>query len=159
MRVYLLAFLVLVIANIYVYRAVYAAPALEVQVFTVGKGNAALVRTPTHKTLLIDAGSDASILRALGAVLPMWQRRIDAVVLTSSDSRSIGGLPEVTHRYHTPTPVRYGGDTPYGTPLVFDTDTHVTVAAPHALTISYGTSAITISSSTPAGIYRFSGTD
>ena len=156
----LLIFCGLLIANISIYRAVYAPKMSEIRVFSVGKGNAIIVQTPRNKTLLIDAGSDAGILRVLGSVLPMWRRSIDAVILTSADTKSTGGLPDVTSRYHTPAPVRFGARTssiPYGTTLTFDTDMHITVIAPHTLTISYGATAFAFSSSTPALTYRTDG--
>jgi len=131
----------------------------EIRVFSVGKGNAIIVQTPRNKTLLIDAGSDAGILRELGRVMPMWRRSIDAVILTSADTKSMGGLPDVMSRYHTPAPVRFGAplSNPYGTTLTFDNDMHITVIAPHTLTISYGATTFAFSSSTPVLTYRTDG--
>ncbi len=68
---------------------------LTVNILDVGKGNAILVHTPSNKTILIDTGADASILRALGENLPMWQRNIDVVILTSSAARAPGGRAKV----------------------------------------------------------------
>lgn len=103
---YILLLVVLVIGNVLVYRAAFALPVLEVDVLDAGKGNAVLVRGPNGKTLLIDAGKDAGILRALGSALPMWRRNIDAVVLTSVSAGFVGGLPEVMKRYRVSTLVR-----------------------------------------------------
>ena len=52
-----------------------------------------------EKTILVDTGPDAGILRALGLALPMWQRSIDAVILTGTKTSFVGGLPEVQDRY------------------------------------------------------------
>src|SRR3989344_2937998 len=97
---YTVFFFIFIAGNINVYQAILAPPVLEMTVLEVGKGNAVLVHTPHDKTILIDAGPDASILRALGSALPMWQREIDTVILTSSASRSAGGLSAVQSRYH-----------------------------------------------------------
>lgn len=144
----------LLLANAALYRAIFAPRALQVQVLDVGKGDATLVRTPRGQTLLIDTGPDASILRALGTALPPWERTIDAIVLTSSKTSSIGGLPEVEDRYHTPSPMRSGeSDSPFGTSFTFDTDTSVAVISPGIFSISYGAASLLISSSTPTGGY------
>lgn len=156
--IYMLAFGALIVANVYVYHTVYAPSMLEIRILTAGKGNPVLVQTPHKKTLLVDTGTDASIVRELGVALPMWQRDIDAIVLTSSDTRSAGGLREVTSQYRVPVPILFGTDIPYGASFTFDTDTHVTVIAPQRITVTYGATSFTISSSTKPGIYRTDGT-
>ncbi len=150
---YLLLFFGLVIGNIAIYRTIFAPRVLQMAVLEVGKGDATLVRTPNGKTILIDTGPDASILRALGAALPMWQRRIDAVILTGTKKASAGGLPEVESRYRVSTITRVGGsDFPYGSSLSLD-GSLIKIIAPATLSISYGSSVFNISSSTPPGVY------
>jgi len=150
---YLILFFVLSIGNIYVYQTIFTPRVLEVSVLEVGKGDAILVRTPNGKTLLIDTGPDASILRALGTALPEWQRSIDAIVLTSEKSGAIKGLPDVMSRYTIPTPIRFGTSAiPYGTRLRLD-DVQVAVLYHGTLTVSYGVTSFDISSTTPKGIY------
>lgn len=105
-RFYWILFLLLLVANILIYKDLYAPSVLEVSVLDVGKGDAVLVQTPSGKTLLIDTGPDASILRALGAALPFWQRNIDLVIITSKAAGSAGGLTEVTNRYRIGTLIR-----------------------------------------------------
>ena len=97
--VYVLLLLILIAANVSIYRMVFAPQMLEVRVLDVGKGDATLVRAPNGATILIDTGPDASILRALGTALPPWQRKIDAVILTSTKKSAVGGLPDVFRRY------------------------------------------------------------
>jgi competence protein ComEC len=150
---YLLLFLVLLLGNILVLRTLLAPATLEVSVFDVGKGNAILVRSPDKKTLLIDVGSDASILRAIGAALPFWQRRIDALILTSDKAAQIGGLSDVTDRYRTPVPLTIGtAETPYGSRLSFGS-IRLTIISAGVLTISYGDTSLSVSSTTPEGVY------
>ncbi|HEY4500724.1 MAG TPA: hypothetical protein VJI70_00425 [Candidatus Paceibacterota bacterium] len=154
---YWILFVVLIFANVSVYRAIFAEPILVVTVLEVGNGDAVLVQTPTHKTVLIDTGPDASILRALGSTLPMWQRKIDAVILTSSAARSAGGLPAVQSRYRISKVIRIGdATTPYGTSFIFD-NSNIKILAPATFQISYGSSVFNISSSTPAGVYTSDG--
>lgn len=147
----------LVATNINIYRSILAPRALEVSVLDVGKGNAALVRAPSGATLLIDAGPDAGILRALGAALPMWQRRIDAVILTGTKTSLVGGLPEVEHRYRVSAFVRVGDAAiPYGTSFAFG-DSLIGIIAPAVFVVSDGATSLNISSSTPAGTYTSDG--
>jgi glyoxylase-like metal-dependent hydrolase (beta-lactamase superfamily II) len=150
---YLILFFILLVANFLVYQAILAPQVLKVTVLEVGKGDATLVRTPSGKTLLIDTGSDASILRALGTALPEWERHIDAIALTSEKAGATGGLPDVMSHYRVPTPIRFGTATvPYGTRLTLD-DVYVDILAPDILNISYVATSLNISSTTPKGVY------
>lgn len=149
---------ILAVANVSVYRATLAPHALEVSVLDVGeKGSATLVRTPGGMTVLVNTGPDASILRALGGALPLWQRRVGAVVLTGARPALAGGLPDVEHRYRVGAIVRAGGErVPYGASLVFD-GAHITVISPDIFSVSYDASSLTISSTTPVGVYLSDG--
>ena len=156
MKAYTLLFFGLVVINGYTYRAVFAPPVLEVHVLGAGKGTVTLIRHPDSGTLLIDTGSDAGILRALGETLPMWQRDIDAIILTSPDTLSTGGLRAMEGRYRVRETEQFGTAIPYGAAASFG-QAHILVAAPHRAVISYGASVLSISSTTPAGTYRLDG--
>ncbi len=94
---YLFLFFVLLAANVSLYRAMLAPDVLQISVLEVGPpsggGSAVLLRTPSGETLLVDAGPDASVLRALGGKLPPWRRELDAVLLTSSAPPRAGRRP------------------------------------------------------------------
>lgn len=151
--IYVLVFIGLLIGNVKVYQAIFAPPVLEVHVLAAGKSNAVLVKSPRGKTVLVDTGSDASILRALGSALPMWQRHIDAVILSSTKSAAVGGLPDVQRRYRVSQIMRIGGeDIPYGAPLLFD-GARIEIFSLGTLSLSYGSTSLAISSSTPVGVY------
>lgn len=148
--IYFFVFVGLLIGNVKVYQTIFAEPVLTVSVLEAGKTNAVLIKSPGGKTILIDTGSDASILRALGSALPMWQRRIDAVILTSTKKTFSGGLPDVQNRYHVTRT--------FSTGTSFSLDSiSITILAPATLTISYGSSVLNISSSTPVGVYTSDG--
>ncbi len=147
----------LIAANVSIYKVIFAPRVLEINVLAVGKGHAALVRTPHGKNILVDTGPDVSILRALGSALPMWQRNIDAVILTGMKASFAGGLPEVENRYQVSTIMHFGDKVaPYGTTLTFD-GSLIKIIAPATFNISYGSSSLNISSSTPTGTYTSNG--
>ncbi|OGG65036.1 hypothetical protein A3C94_02205 [Candidatus Kaiserbacteria bacterium RIFCSPHIGHO2_02_FULL_55_17] len=156
---YVVLLLILIAANVSLYRTVLAPRALEISVLDVGeKGSAALMRAPNGKTILIDTGPDASILRALGAALPPWQRRIDTIILTGAKTSFVGGLPEVKGRYRV-SKLIYIGDSsiPYGTRLTLASAVSLDIISPGTFTISYGVTSFKISSSTPKDVYFSNG--
>lgn len=148
----------LAVANVSVYRVALAPRALEVSVLDVGeKGSAALVRTRSDMAILVNAGPDASILRALGGALPPWRRRIDAIILTGAASALAGGRPDVERRYRVGAVVRAGGSrVPYGAALALD-GIRVIAISPDVFSVSDGTFSLSISSTTPAGVYDSGG--
>lgn len=157
MRFWIILLLVLLATNTFVYRALSAPDTLTVTVFEVGKGRATLVRTPSGKTILIDTGSDASILRALGTALPPWQRDIDVIILTSDKTASTGGLSNILARYHVSETIHIGtAATPYGSTFQFGSAS-ITTLAPSQSTVTRGETLIAISSTTPTGTCAIDG--
>lgn len=179
--VYAALFFLLVAANVSFYRALSVPDTLHISVLGAGEGNAVFMRTPSGETLLADAGPDAGILRALGGVLPPWRREIDSILLTSSAADAAGGAPEVLNRYRVGALVRAGAQgsgsmeaalaaaasaeeglqqtsVPYGTLLSLEGGIFITIVAPGTLSISYGETSLTVSSSTPKGVYVSNGT-
>lgn len=72
---------------------------LKVSFLDVGQGDAILITAPNRNQVLIDGGPDRSVARALGKVIPFYDRTIDLVLETHPDADHIGGLPEVFSRY------------------------------------------------------------
>ena len=150
---YLILFFIFAAGNIYIYQTIFESRVLEVSILEVGRGDAILVRTPNDKTILVDAGPNASILRALGTALPEWQRRIDIIALTSEKVAAVGGLTDVMNRYHVTTQTHFGtADIPYGTRFTLDT-VSVDILYAGMLNISYDSASFAISSTTPKGMY------
>jgi len=157
---YFLVLCTLLIANIFVYRDVFASQILTITIFGVGRGNATLVQTPDYRNILINTGSDASILRALGTTLPLWQRSIDAVVLTSISTKNIGGLSDLLARYSARQIIHADGhDFPYGGRLSIGNTNNISliVVSKDVFTVSDGVAVLSISSSTPDGFYSSNG--
>jgi competence protein ComEC len=72
---------------------------LEVAFLDVGQGDAILITAPNRNQVLIDGGPDRSVIRALGEVMPFYDRSIDLVLTSHPDQDHIGGLLEVFDRY------------------------------------------------------------
>lgn len=82
---------------------------LHLYMLDVGQGDAILVRAPDGATLLVDGGPDPDLAaRRLGAVLPFWQRTIDAVVLTHPHEDHVAGLVPALERYRVGTVLEPG---------------------------------------------------
>jgi beta-lactamase superfamily II metal-dependent hydrolase len=157
-RFYWILVLLFAAGNILVYRDIFTPTALTVSVLSVGKGDATFVQTPSGKTLLIDTGPDASILRALGSALPFWQRSIDAVLITNQSAGSAGGLTEVQSLYHILNLIHFTA-TEERISLGDDADA-VVLASPKGfinMNVHYGATMLTISTSTPPGVYALDG--
>lgn len=74
-------------------------PQFELWVLDVGQGESVLVREPTGKTLLFDGGPSDQVLSELGAVLPVWQKDIDLIILSHLHADHIRGLISVLGKY------------------------------------------------------------
>ena len=161
--VLILTIVALIAINVLVWRAGPPAGgarrALTVSVFETGTARgvhrAVLAITPSGKTLLIDANSDASILRALGNALPFWHRSLDVVIPLKAGA----GMTEVKNRYHitkiVPSLTR-------GARLNFHDGTFVDVLWPPVantdapvLRISYGTTSFLIEPIVSARIEKY----
>lgn len=78
---------------------VYNRGKLQVNFFSVGQGDSALIRLPTGEDILIDGGPNNDVLEKLGTRLPFFDRKIELVVLTHPHMDHVFGLIEVLKRY------------------------------------------------------------
>ncbi|HLI90797.1 MAG TPA: ComEC/Rec2 family competence protein [Ktedonobacteraceae bacterium] len=73
------------------------------------QGEAILITTRDHQTMLIDGGPDAAALaQALDTRLPPWQRSLSAVLLTTPRADHMTGLQDVVSRYQIGTVIDAG---------------------------------------------------
>jgi len=75
---------------------------LHVIICDVGQGDAAYIKFPDGKDMLIDGGPGGKtpkVLGCLGTYMPLFDRTIDIVVLTHPQEDHLGGLGEVMKRY------------------------------------------------------------
>lgn len=66
----------------------------------VGQGDAAYIRFPDGRDMLVDTGPrSARILTCLTSQMPFWDRSLDIVMITHPEKDHIGGAAEVLRRY------------------------------------------------------------
>ncbi|MEK7208808.1 MAG: ComEC/Rec2 family competence protein [Patescibacteria group bacterium] len=94
-------FIFLLAANIFVWLIIVRAEraVLTVAFLDVGQGDAIFIEAPGGNQVLVDAGRGRQVLRALGPLMPFYDRSIDLIVATHPDADHIGGFPEVLKRY------------------------------------------------------------
>lgn len=66
---------------------------------SVGQGDATLLVLPGGKRLIIDGGPNARLISEVGAVLPPWARRIDAILVTHPEKDHFGGFVDLFNSY------------------------------------------------------------
>ncbi|MDD5152638.1 MAG: ComEC/Rec2 family competence protein [Candidatus Pacebacteria bacterium] len=89
-------------ANIFIWSAVLRADRhgeLTVAFLDVGQGDSIYIEAPNGNQLLIDGSSGGQVLRALGKVMPFYDRSLDVILATHTDQDHIGGLPSVMERF------------------------------------------------------------
>jgi len=92
----------LFLANVLVWYAIFTEERngiLTVAFLDVGQGDAIFIEAPNGNQMLIDGGPNQAVLKALGDVMPYYDRSIDIVLATHPDKDHIGGLPGVLERY------------------------------------------------------------
>jgi competence protein ComEC len=77
-----------------------ARPSLRLTVLDIGQGDAILLESSNGGRVLVDGGPDPDLLvRRLDERIPIWDRRIDLVVLTHPHEDHAGGLGGLVPRY------------------------------------------------------------
>lgn len=93
---------VLLFFNVFVWQIVYDLSGkqyLKVVFFDVGQGDAIFIETPADKQILIDGGSDSTVLEKLGKEMSFYDKTLDLVILTHPEKDHMAGLLEVLKRY------------------------------------------------------------
>src|SRR3989338_9479330 len=98
-RTLIIVVLILIYLLINVYKTRIHDNSAHIFFLDVGQGDAIFITTPSGKQILIDGGPDKSVLHELSDVIPFYDRSIDMIIATHSDSDHIGGLPDVLAHY------------------------------------------------------------
>jgi competence protein ComEC len=92
----------LAVGAVFVWLAIFElAPEGKVKIdfLDVGQGSAILILAPNNNQVLIDGGPSNAVLAKLGQALPVFDRKIELLILTHPDSDHLSGLVEVLKRY------------------------------------------------------------
>lgn len=93
---------------------------LTVTFLDVGQGDSIFIETPDGIQMLIDGGSNNSVLRQLAKQMSIGDKNIDVVLATHPDKDHIGGLVDVLERYNVSNIVRTNNKSETGTGEAFD---------------------------------------
>lgn len=72
---------------------------LTFAMLNVGQGDALFIEGPTGTQILIDGGPPRKILSRLSRVMPLFDKSIDAIIITNPDLDHIGGFLDVLKVY------------------------------------------------------------
>jgi competence protein ComEC len=78
---------------------IYPPKLLEVDFLDAGQGDAELIKTPYGQNILIDGGPDNKVLSELGRNLPLFEKKIDLIILTHPHDDHVIGLIDVLKKY------------------------------------------------------------
>lgn len=93
---------ILAIAAFFAWQEVFALASpryLKVEVLDIGQGDSIFIQTPNMRHIVIDGGPGSAILGKLQSRLPLWDRKLDVVVLTHPDADHLQGLLAVLEKY------------------------------------------------------------
>lgn len=102
----------LTILVILVWRSALATPdgKLHITFLDVGSSDAILIQTPSGGTVLVNGGESISQLSSqLGSRLPLFNRKIDWLVVASTQENQVNALPRLMERY-PPQDVLWAGN-------------------------------------------------
>lgn len=100
-RIFLIGFLSVALAiGLWVYQlGKYSDGLLHVVFCDVGQGDAVLIRGPSGKTILFDAGPGDKVLSCLNDHMPFWDRVLSLVIVSHPHADHFLGLFSVVDRY------------------------------------------------------------
>jgi competence protein ComEC len=96
--------LILIIGLFLAWRAAASLPdnRLHVTFLDVGSADGILIQTPSGKHVLINGGESVTILAdELGRRLPAFNRRLDWLIVASTEENQVAALPRILERYPT----------------------------------------------------------
>lgn len=83
----------------YIWKQGQRAPVLELYVWQEKSSQMIFIRTPDDRRVLINGGPNPGIVRRITSVLPFYTRRIDTVIVATTDDKDVSGLIDVVGRY------------------------------------------------------------
>jgi len=72
---------------------------LTFAVLDIGQGDALFIQSPTGTQILVDGGPPRKLLSRLSRVMPLFDKKIDAIVITNPDADHIAGFLDLLKVY------------------------------------------------------------
>jgi len=72
---------------------------LVVSFLDVGQGDAIFIESPEGNQMMIDGGPDATVLRELGSIMPLYDRSIDMLLVSNPDKDHMAGFIDVVESF------------------------------------------------------------
>ncbi len=98
----LIIFLVLFCAVIFIFISLFQSENHKYLTFAtldIGQGDGLFIESPSGAQVLFDAGPVHKILSPLSRVMPFYDKKINAIVITNPDADHIGGFVDVLKNY------------------------------------------------------------
>lgn len=83
--------------------------ALRLSFLNVGQGDAIYLETVNKTRVLNDGGPDEKVVSLLGSLLPLFDRRLNLLILSHPHADHLAGLLEILRRYQVETVIDNGG--------------------------------------------------
>lgn len=74
----------------------------------IGQGDGLFIESPGGVKVLMDGGPNDNLIRELPAVMPWWDKHIDAIIITNSDSDHYSGFISLLQNYKVDVVVESG---------------------------------------------------
>jgi competence protein ComEC len=74
----------------------------------IGQGDGLFIESPTGVKVLMDGGPNDNLRRELPAVMPWWDKHIDAIIITNSDSDHYSGFISLLQNYKVDVVIESG---------------------------------------------------
>jgi competence protein ComEC len=74
----------------------------------IGQGDGLFIESPTGVKVLMDGGPNDNLIRELPSVIPWWDKHIDAIIITNSDSDHYSGFISLLKQYQVDVVIESG---------------------------------------------------
>lgn len=88
---------------------------LSISFLNIGQGDAIYIEAPNGRQIMVDGGPDGAVLREMSKVMPMFDRSIDAILITNPDKDHIGGFIPILEKYKVSSLIEPGTISPSDT--------------------------------------------
>lgn len=94
-------FFILIVCNVFIWHLLFAKNngLLKVAILDIGQGDSIYVESPSGHQMLVDAGPQGKILKALPSAMSFYDKSIDVLMITNPDADHIAGFIDILKNY------------------------------------------------------------